>query len=66
MKSILDISDGLPEVSPEKLDGLPVAGWAVEYQSGNIMHHMDIRGLLVDPQDPPLAVSYLGLGEPEE
>ncbi len=56
----------LPEVDLEKVKDLPHEGWAIEYKKSGLVHEKSetgINGLMVTPDDPPVAVSYLGTGE---
>ncbi|KKT16056.1 MAG: hypothetical protein UV98_C0040G0003 [Parcubacteria group bacterium GW2011_GWB1_43_6] len=54
----------LPEVTKD-ISSFPKDGWAIEYKNSGVAHHADIRGLMITPEDPPVAVSYLGTGEEE-
>ncbi len=62
MTLISDLKD-LPEVSNEEIKPyIGMDGWVIKFRSG-IRYEASILGSTVDPQDPPIAISYLGTAD---
>ena len=57
----------LPEVDGKKISELSITkeGTAVEYKKRGVVHYTntEVRELKIDPEDLPIAVTYLGKGE---
>ena len=53
----------LPEVDSSETKKMSRIGYAIKYKNGAVLQVLDIKEMKVNPENPPIAISYLGTGE---
>ncbi len=53
----------LPEVSSKKVKNMSRIGYAIQYQNGSVLQVLDIKGMKINPENLPVAISRLGKSE---
>lgn len=56
----------IPEPSEEEASIFPDRGWVIKYAKSGLVQRANIDGLMIDPEDLPIAIGYVGIREVSE